>query len=102
MHPVEAIRFNQYKVSVPTMCEAEDCEARVDVYVAWCDIGPSRHCDFAGEGWDVDAPNLCPACEAELDAEAIEDEAIGAVVDHTEALRDEAADNAMDAQRAGD
>ncbi len=98
-HPVEAIRWNQYKVSVPTNCEVEGCEARVDVYVAWCEIGPSRYGD---EGWDADAPNLCPACEAELDVEAIEQEAIGAGVDRDEGLRDQYDEARMDAQREGD
>jgi hypothetical protein len=102
MTTVEMIRWNQYKVSVPTRCEDERCdEARVDVYVAWCEIAPTRQCP-AEEGWDADAPNLCPVCEAELDAEAIEQAAISAVVDYDEGLRDQHDEARMEAQREGD
>jgi hypothetical protein len=100
-HSVEMLRWDFFKVGVPTMCEVEGCEARVDVYVAWCEIGPSRYREDE-YGWEADVPNLCPACEAELDAERIEHEAISAVVDHDEALHDQHDEARMEAQRAGD
>lgn len=97
-HPTECTR-DGYLVRVPTGCEDEYCEAVVEVHVAWYE-GSYSSCEVAG--YVAEAPNICPACEAELDPAYIHGEAIDAVCYHIEALRDEAADNQMDAQRAGD
>lgn len=89
-----------YKVTLACelVAEGEGCDTAISVYANW---QPGGYREAPG-CWEVDAPNTCPTCGAELDGDAIIDEASEAVHEHKEGLRDAYYEDKMDAERAGD